>query len=44
VIYLWFDRQARRLGWGTNTRKGEFDPTLDEAAPGGGSGPEGAST
>jgi multidrug efflux pump len=44
VIYLWFDRQARRLGWGVNRRKGESDPTLDEAAPGGGSGPEGAST
>src|SRR6185503_2875901 len=26
VIYLQFDWLARRLGWGVNKRKGEFDP------------------
>jgi multidrug efflux pump len=40
VIYLQFDRWAGKLGWGTNRRKGESDPDLDEAAPE--PGPEGA--
>ena len=34
VIYLWFDRLARRFGFGANLRKGESDPRLDEAAAG----------
>ena len=33
VIYLWFDRTARRFGWETNKRKGEADSTLSEAEP-----------
>ncbi|HKT53388.1 MAG TPA: efflux RND transporter permease subunit, partial [Caulobacteraceae bacterium] len=34
VIYLEFDRWAGRLGWGgPNRRKGESDPSLDEARP-----------
>jgi multidrug efflux pump len=37
VIYLEFDRQARRFGWGVNKRKGESD--TDEAAPNEGSPP-----
>jgi len=33
VIYLEFDALAERMGWNLNLRKGEADPTLDEAAP-----------
>jgi len=33
VIYLQFDRLARRLGHRENPRKGESDPGLSEAAP-----------
>ncbi|HEY5072560.1 MAG TPA: efflux RND transporter permease subunit [Caulobacteraceae bacterium] len=33
VIYLQFDRLARRMGGRPNPRKGESDPRLDEAAP-----------
>ncbi len=33
VIYLQFDRLARRVGGGANTRKGESDPDLSEAEP-----------
>ena len=33
VIYLQFDRAARRLGWNLNVRKGESNPALSEARP-----------
>jgi len=33
VIYLQFDRLARRIGGGSNTRKGESDPGVSEAEP-----------
>jgi len=33
VIYLQFDRLAKRFGGGANARKGESDPGLSEAAP-----------
>jgi multidrug efflux pump len=33
VIYLWFDRTARRFGWETNKRKGEADPAVSEGEP-----------
>jgi multidrug efflux pump len=33
VIYLQFDRLAKRLGRGKNQRKGESDPRLSEAEP-----------
>jgi len=33
VIYLQFDNVARRLGLNINLRKGETDPTIDEAEP-----------
>ena len=33
VIYLQFDRLARRFGGGGNTRKGESDPNISEAEP-----------
>ncbi|HEY5411624.1 MAG TPA: multidrug efflux RND transporter permease subunit [Caulobacteraceae bacterium] len=42
VIYLQFDKLARRLGGGTNLRKGESDPGLSEARPDPGPGPEAA--
>ena len=42
VIYLQFDKLARRLGHGANLRKGESDPNLSEARPDLGSGPEAA--
>ena len=37
VIYLQFDRLARRLGGGKNERKGEADPGVSEASPPAGS-------
>jgi multidrug efflux pump len=33
VIYLWFDRAARRFGRKPNLRKGESDPAVSEAQP-----------
>ena len=39
VIYLQFDRLAKRFGPGANARKGEFDPGLSEAAPDAGRAP-----
>jgi multidrug efflux pump len=36
VIYLEFDRLARRLGSRQSLRKGESDPRLSEAEPEGG--------
>src|SRR5581483_3883021 len=40
VIYLQFDRLARRAGERLNLRKGEFDPAVSEAQPDPGPGPE----
>jgi multidrug efflux pump len=42
VIYLELDRRARRLGWGSNTRRG--DAGSPEDGPASGPGPEGAPT
>ena len=40
VIYLQFDKLARRVGQGKNLRKGESDPRQSEARPDPGPGPE----
>jgi multidrug efflux pump len=40
VIYLQFDRLARRFGGSPNLRKGESDPGPSEARPDPGPGPE----
>jgi multidrug efflux pump len=44
VIYLQFDKLARRFGQRTNKRKGESDPRQSEARPDPGPGPEVAPT
>ena len=42
VIYLQFDKLAARISGGKNLRKGESDPSLSEARPDPGPGPEAA--
>ena len=40
VIYLQFDKLARRMGSGANVQKGEADPRASEARPDPGPGPQ----